>query len=306
MRWPSLYPTGFLLIHLNLIESFINPIGALIFRRRGDGRMQSASAPSTRTPNPRSSLARRRSRLAIGLKRGVKGIIFDIDGTLADSWLLGFNATLTVLAKNRIETISPEIYHSCTRYSTPERLARHAGLEPGDAAFATRGAQLAQEFDDLIVDMVSIETAGFYDDVLPFLQRIPRSIALGALTNAAVRYAHAVLQVNCPSRRAQRSGPDHEEIYGRFRSIHGADTVPLPKPSPDGLLVVCRDLGFNPDDCVYVGDSPTDGIAAHAAGMPSIGVLWGSHSREAMEKAPFAHLVSNVQDLEDLLLLSQQ
>jgi HAD superfamily hydrolase (TIGR01509 family) len=270
MFGPSLYPAAIILFQLRLAESFV-----------------------TRTT---SSFDRRYSRLLNGLQRLVKGIIFDIDGTLADSWLLGFNATLTILESNSIATITPEIYHSCTRYSTPERLARHAGLEPGDAEFGSRGAQLAQEFDDLYVNLVSTETAGFYGDILPFLHRIPRSIALGALTNAAVCYAHAVLQVNCHP----------EEIYFRFRSIHGADTVPLPKPSPEGLLLVCRDLGLNPADCVYVGDSPTDGIAAHAAGMPSIGVLWGSHSREAMAEAPFSHLVSSVQDLEDLLLLSQQ
>lgn len=244
----------------------------------------------------------------IDLKQ-VKGIIFDIDGTLADSWRLGYDATLTVLERHNIPLITPEFYHSCTKYSTPERLARHAGYEPGHPLFEPTGRKLAQEFDDLYVSLVTTETAGLFEGILPLLVKIPDDVAVGALTNAAVRYAHAVLQTNCPSSRAGRkpgttagAGADPIEFYRRFRSIRGADDVPAPKPSPEGLWQVCRDLQLKPSDCVYVGDSPTDGVAAHEAGMPSVGVLWGSHSRESLSAAPFTRLVGTVQELEELLL----
>lgn len=48
----------------------------------------------------------------------------------------------------------------------------------------------------------------------------------------------------------------------------GADEVPASKPNPDGLLLICRLMGdANPAHCIYIGDSPTDGQAATAAGM---------------------------------------
>jgi len=230
--------------------------------------------------------------------KDVKGIIFDIDGTLADSWKLGYDSTASVLKANGILPISEEEYHRCTRYSTPERLARHAGFLPGDEQFDTVGAKLAQEFDDLYVGLVTTETAGFYEDVASFLQEIPSHVALGALTNAAVRYAEAVLEANCPvsSRRQEEGG-----IHCRFQSIRGADNVPEPKPSPSGLLQVCDDLGLSPGQCVYVGDSPTDALAAEAACMPAIGVLWGSHSEESLRMAPFRHICRTVEELQNLL-----
>lgn len=40
----------------------------------------------------------------------VRGIIFDIDGTIADSWKLGFDATQVMLEKNGMHTITEEIY----------------------------------------------------------------------------------------------------------------------------------------------------------------------------------------------------
>ena len=222
----------------------------------------------------------------------VKGIIFDIDGTLADSWKLGFDATVSVLEKNGIPTITVECYHEHCIYCTPERLARHAGLVPGAANFDKVGAALGKEFDDMYVELVDTTTAGFYPGMHPILKNVPSDVALGALTNACVAYAHAVLKSN--------DDGDYG-LYSRFGSIHGADSVPTPKPSPDGLLQVCQDLGLKPEECVYIGDSPSDAGAAAAAGMPSIGVLWGSNGEEKLRKAPFSQIIQNIEELETLL-----
>ena len=81
----------------------------------------------------------------------VKGIIFDIDGTLADSWKLGFDATVVVLEKNGLDPITERIYHEHTVYCTPERLARHAGLIPGDDDFEAVGGGVYGQHGDVVV-----------------------------------------------------------------------------------------------------------------------------------------------------------
>lgn len=225
-----------------------------------------------------------------------KAIIFDIDGTLADSWKLGYDATLVVLEKNNIPSISPEEYHDFTRYATPDRLARHAGLEPGHPDYESVGNRLGAEFDEFYVGLVSTETAGYYSGIDELLKDIPSSIALGALTNACVDYAHAVFKENS----VDVVGINYSE---RFGSVRGADNVPKPKPNPDGLFQVCKDLSVDPSDCVYIGDSPSDAMAAYNAGMPSIGVLWGSHSEESLKKAPFSTLCRTVDELRTALNL---
>jgi len=240
----------------------------------------------------------------------IKGVLFDIDGTLADSWKLGYDATQEVLIKNSIEQITEEIYHDHTRYCTPDRLARHAGLMPGDADFESVGERLGKEFDDLYVDLVSVKTAGFYDDIEAMLGRLRPEVKVGALTNACVAYAHAVLQKNCPVYMSGESDDAEEKktaagglvpVYDRFTAIHGADDVPKPKPNPDGLLLCCEEMGVDPKDCVYIGDSPSDAMAAEAAGMTPIGVMWGSHGEEKLKAAPFQFLCSSVEELAQLL-----
>ena len=65
--------------------------------------------------------------------------------------------------------------------------------------------------------------------------------------------------------------------------VDGADDAPAVKPAPDGLLAQCGAFGWAPEACVYVGDSPSDGAAAAAAGMMSVGCTWGAHSAEACQ-----------------------
>jgi phosphoglycolate phosphatase-like HAD superfamily hydrolase len=222
-----------------------------------------------------------------------KAVIFDIDGTLCDSFQLGFDATQVVLKNNNIPPITEEVYHDCTRYATPERLARHAGLFPGDSDYESLSSRLAKEFDDLYIGLVSVETAAFFPGMADIIRGIPSDVKVGALTNAAHRYAHAVLKVN-----SNRDG----WLYSRFSSIRGADDVPQPKPSPEGLWVICKDMGgIDPTDCVYVGDSPTDALAAKNAGMQALGVLWGSHSEEKVRAAPFDHVCESVESLKSIL-----
>lgn len=48
------------------------------------------------------------------------------------------------------------------------------------------------------------------------------------------------------------------------------------KPSPEGILLAAQRLGVEPQNSVYIGDSPTDVVAAHRAGGISVAAMWDS------------------------------
>lgn len=216
-----------------------------------------------------------------------RGILFDVDGTLSDSWKLGFTSTQQVLIRNGHREISEEEYHQGTKYSTPRRFAWHLTQNPEDSI----GIVLGQQFDDLYVDLVSTETTALYTGIVPMLSTLKSkysgTIKIGALSNACGGYVKAVLNVN--------------ELNSFFDIGLGADEVPFPKPKPDGLLQICHSLNILPADCVYVGDSASDGQAATAAGMVSVGVSWGSHPKSSLIGS-FSTLADTVSDLEANLL----
>lgn len=218
-----------------------------------------------------------------GIKRAV---LWDVDGTLSDSYLLGYTCTLSVLKENSYDPISEEDYHAGTKYATPDRFAWHITRDTTNAI----GPTLGKQFDDLYVGMVSSDTAGFFPGMKELLTQLNvewgDTFHYGALSNACGSYVQAVLRAN--------------NVDAMFSVALGADQVPAPKPHPDGLLAICQQLNLHPSQCVYIGDSPSDGLAATAAGMHSIGVTWGSHAVETVIPA-FAHTAHTVDELRGFI-----
>lgn len=72
--------------------------------------------------------------------------------------------------------------------------------------------------------------------------------------------------------------------------VVGGDEVTRPKPAPDGILEACRRLGCSPSSTAYLGDAPTDLLAARAAGACSVAAGWGHlYSPEASADITLTH-----------------
>ena len=56
------------------------------------------------------------------------------------------------------------------------------------------------------------------------------------------------------------------------------------KPAPDGPLMVAEKFGVKPEECMYVGDTSTDMKTGKAAGMFTVGALWGFRDRRELEE----------------------
>jgi len=65
------------------------------------------------------------------------------------------------------------------------------------------------------------------------------------------------------------------EIDSLFEFWLGGDSLEKKKPDPLPLLHACEKLNLNVEQCVMVGDSKNDLLAARSAGMQSIGVTYG-------------------------------
>ena len=79
--------------------------------------------------------------------------------------------------------------------------------------------------------------------------------------------------------------------------VVGSDDVPRPKPAPDGLLRAASSLGIPTGDCVFVGDSEVDAMAARAAGMGFVAVLSGTTTAEMFARYPARAVLGGVGEI---------
>lgn len=79
-------------------------------------------------------------------------------------------------------------------------------------------------------------------------------------------------------------------LSARFPALIGADTLPTRKPDPAPLFETITRLGGSPDNAVLIGDTVTDRKTAAAAGIPCVLVTFGPTGRAVADLAPDALL----------------
>src|SRR5690606_1424227 len=188
-------------------------------------------------------------------------VLFDLDGTLLDS-APDMLAAINVLRGGR-----------------DEDALTLADLRP----HVSRGARAM-----LAAGFPALDAAAREALVRPFLDAYAREIGLhgspfdGIEDALAAPEAHGArwgIVTNKPEYLARQILP---AIGWESRSaiLVGGDTLAERKAHPLPLLHCARALGFEPGQCVYVGDDERDIVAARAARMPSVVALWGDRLGE--------------------------
>ncbi len=185
------------------------------------------------------------------------GVLFDLDGTLADTapdlaWAL--NETLRL---NGREALPFEIIRPAVSHGGVALIRLGFGIEPEDPGFEP----LRQTFLRLYQENICRQTRLFpgMPEVLEALER--RAIPWGIVTNKPSWLTDPLLAAM--------------ELDGRAASIVSSDTTAERKPHPLPMLTACRQLGSEPGETLYLGDAERDIEAAHNAGMPALVALFG-------------------------------
>jgi phosphoglycolate phosphatase len=212
------------------------------------------------------------------------GVLFDLDGTLAD--------TLEDLADamNRVLRGEGLPEHSYAEY---QRMIGHGIHE------LVRAALPADRRDEATVTRCfALMMADYGEHSLVKTHPYPRvAELLRALRDAGLALAVLSNKADEPTRRivAALFADD------AFAAVAGARPgVPL-KPDPAGALLAAERLGLEPGRMLYVGDSPTDMRTARAAGMTPVGVSWGFRTRDELAEAGASAVLDDPLQLLGLL-----
>lgn len=187
----------------------------------------------------------------------IESVLFDLDGTLADS-APDLCATLNLLLT---EEEMPPVLIEKTRPHTSSgvRGLLHAGfgLRPGD----TNYAPLAKRFLDHYERLMCGNTLLFpgIPELLDGLDR--QGIRWGIVTNKMQRFTLPLVEALGLRQRAT--------------CIVSGDSSPRAKPHPEPLLLGCAATQVTPPHCLYVGDDLRDIVAGRSAGMGTVAAAYG-------------------------------
>jgi len=183
----------------------------------------------------------------------LKGIVFDLDGTLVDSLpvtLDGFNYAIEALGRTRLTYTEIMAHFGLGEDKIFEKLV---GPENSNQAY-----DLFKQYTQEHISQIPLHTG--VDFLLEKIQRhqIPTSIVTGRSWHTT----EVILR--------------HHGIFDSFISIIAHDHVKKPKPSPEGIHLALEKMRLSPEEVFYVGDSTVDIQACHSAGSHSIAALWDS------------------------------
>ena len=212
----------------------------------------------------------------------VRGVVYDHDGTLIDSIDLVVAATNSALTSRGFAAEAREGVMRGMVLPTLERMGYHAGSEDAALRAALAERYYAEAW------RIGTSAARPYPGVRELLQAV-RDLGLpqAMLSNNQGDFIRAIMKAHAL------------DVF--LDPIWGEEDVDAPKPAAAGLVAIADLWRLAPHEVLLVGDSSADAGAARAAGCPSVGVTWGTHSRADLLAAGFDRLIDRPDELPLLL-----
>ena len=211
----------------------------------------------------------------------IKAVIFDLDGTLADtlSTLAYYgNRTLKHLGLGPVQKEKFRYLVGRGIVVLMQDMLLECGKEPcGEVVSA-----MVEDFNGMYLkDTMYLTDA--YDGVRQMLARLKED-----------GYKLAV----CSNKPDDATQIVVKELFGDIFDIVLGKREEFPrKPAPDSVLYIAAELGLSPKECLYVGDTDTDMQTGNAAGMATVGVLWGFRDRDYLKEMGGQIFASTAEEL---------
>jgi phosphoglycolate phosphatase len=218
--------------------------------------------------------------------RGIRLLVFDLDGTLIDSRLdliHSVNATLRHLGRPELEG---GVIASYVGDGAPALVRRALG-ETDDEVLLKTGLEYFLRYYRLH----KLDHTTVYEGIAEMLSGLARSSngvqrQMAVLTNKPVN----------PSRDILRA----LGLASFFVRVYGGNSFTTKKPDPLGAQTILQETGVAASESLIVGDSSVDVLTGRNAGLWTCGVSYG-FAPHSLEDVPPDVLIENPAELEQLL-----
>jgi beta-phosphoglucomutase len=223
----------------------------------------------------------------------IRAVFFDLDGTLADTEPLHFEAYNAALSEAGVQISRADYFARFIGYNDHDCFAavlREKHIEDDEPRIAALIASKHTAFERLMSSGRDVIYPGAADFVRQCHARFPLMVVTGALRVEAEQ----VLKTT--------------GLRDYFLDVIAAEDVAHGKPEPDGFVAALGRIGFllrqrdpvMPEECLVVEDTPAGIEAAHRAGMRVLAVGHTNHAPR-LDAADFFRQSFDAIDLDELL-----
>ncbi|WP_308035498.1 HAD family hydrolase [Neisseria cinerea] len=192
----------------------------------------------------------------------IQAVLFDLDGTLADTALDLGGALNTLLARHGLPAKSMDEIRTQASHGAAGLIKLGAGITPDHPYYTRWRTEYLDEYDSRYAQDTEL-----FDGVNELIAELDqRGIKWGIITNKSMRFTDKLV-------------PKLGFIIPPAVVVSG-DTCGEPKPSVKPMLYACGQIHADPQHTLYVGDAERDIQAGRNAGMKTVLAEWGYISDE--------------------------
>jgi len=209
------------------------------------------------------------------LKKHIRGIIFDLDGTLIEAYeaiYLGLKGALEHFGKEIFSFsdlgnyLKADLEATLLHFFSPEEVPKVVPI-------------MRKKYEEVYLGHTYLLDGA--KEVLESLRS--RGILMGVASNKFGRFSRGALS--------------HLGVLDYFKAIIGAGDVPRNKPYPDMIEAVLREMTLTPPEAVFVGDTLTDIETGKQAGVDVYALPTGFYSRTELSQKKPKRILKSLKEL---------
>lgn len=213
------------------------------------------------------------------LKKNIRGIIFDLDGTLIEAYEAIYLGLKEVFQQSKRELFP---FSDLKRHLKADlESTLHQFFSPEETLLMI--PVMRRKYEEVYLDHTHLLDGA--KEVIETLHE--RGILLGVASNKYGRFSRLAL--------------DHLKVSSYFRTVLGAGDVLRNKPYPDMIHAVLKEMELSAEDGVFVGDTITDIETGKEAGIDVYALPTGLHTREELSQKKPRRILRNLQELVGLV-----
>ena len=205
----------------------------------------------------------------------IDGVLFDLDGTLIDSFPDFLHSLKTLSVKGKETIILEKNVRALVSDGSSKLINEVFGISELDEDFFRLKKEFLSNYEENI-----LKYGGFFDGSEKLLSYLnERKIPFGIVTNKPRKYTEMIIE--------------KKFLLNSAEITICCDDVFKSKPSPEGIIHACKEMKVIPKNCLFLGDHNNDLQAALNAGVFFGACLFGYGFRDIIKNEKVKNFLSN-------------